>query len=455
MLKENSTIIRRAIIAADLALLFGAFVGAFFVRFQRLPGNRDWEIYGWVALVFIPTLVFNLYRFGFYHRLRFLALRQIVRRLAISFFIAFGLTSALLFLSHATHYSRLLFIYFTGFSLLLVTCGKLGGKLLIDQIRRRGANFRSVLLVGRNPKLKRLQEVFKPGNPYGLKIAGIVNLENENPDQSFSDLLTTTIVDEVYFAIPRKPSGPGIDNYLEQAEAAGKTCKIVLNINENRISKCEFSHLEELPLVILHPFTLDPDQLLIKRLLDLCGGLAGMAFTLIFLPFIAIAIKLDSPGPIFFRQSRVGENGRIFTLYKYRSMYIDAEKQKSGLTRHNEMNGPVFKITADPRITRIGRFLRRTSLDELPQFWNVLRGEMSLVGTRPPTLDEVEKYDLHHYRRLSIKPGITGLWQVSGRNRIRDFNEIVKLDIKYIDQWSLWLDIKILLKTFHAIWSGK
>jgi lipopolysaccharide/colanic/teichoic acid biosynthesis glycosyltransferase len=180
-----------------------------------------------------------------------------------------------------------------------------------------------------------------------------------------------------------------------------------------------------------------------------------MGLNLLFFPLIATAIKIDSPGPIFFRQQRIGENGRPFFLYKYRSMYINAETRKAELDHQNEMNGPVFKIENDPRITRVGRFLRRFSIDELPQFWNVLRGEMSLVGTRPPTPDEVEKYALHHYRRLSIKPGITGLWQVSGRNRINDFNEIVKLDVQYIDQWSLWLDCKIILKTFKAIRSGK
>ena len=213
----------------------------------------------------------------------------------------------------------------------------------------------------------------------------------------------------------------------------------------------EFFRLGALPGLIFYSKPLDPDLLFIKRFLDIVGALAGLAFTAMLFPFIAIAIKLDSPGPIFFAQERVGLNGRRFKLYKFRSMYKDAERRKKELLAQNELNGPVFKLANDPRITRVGRFLRRTSLDELPQFWNVLKGDMSLVGTRPPTPDEVEKYNAKHYRRISIRPGITGLWQVSGRNRIKDFEEIVALDVKYISEWSLWLDIKILLKTIVVL----
>jgi lipopolysaccharide/colanic/teichoic acid biosynthesis glycosyltransferase len=164
-----------------------------------------------------------------------------------------------------------------------------------------------------------------------------------------------------------------------------------------------------------------------------------------------LAIRLESPGPIFFGQTRVGENGRKFTCWKFRSMYLDAEERKRELLHLNEMGGAIFKIRDDPRVTRVGKFLRKTSLDELPQFWNVLRGEMSLVGTRPPTPDEVEKYENWQRRRISIKPGLTGLWQVSGRNSISDFNEVVRLDLKYIDGWSLGLDIKLLLKTLKVV----
>jgi lipopolysaccharide/colanic/teichoic acid biosynthesis glycosyltransferase len=172
-------------------------------------------------------------------------------------------------------------------------------------------------------------------------------------------------------------------------------------------------------------------------------------------PIIGLAIKLDSPGPVLFKQKRVGQNGRIFHLCKFRSMYIDAEEQKEHLSAQNEMQGAMFKIQHDPRVTRVGKWLRKTSLDEFPQFVNVLKGEMSLVGTRPPTPDEVERYRPEHLRRISAKPGITGLWQISGRNKITDFEQVVELDCKYLDRWRFYDDIKILLRTVYVVMQRK
>jgi hypothetical protein len=345
MLKEHSTIIRRTVICADLTLLVGAFIGAFILRFQRLPEVSDWRNYGWVTLIFIPTLLFNFYRTGLYHRLRYLSVTQIIKRLSLAFTFAFALATAALFLSHATGYSRLLLLYFTGFSILIQIITKIAGKVFIDRIRIHGINFRSVLLAGRGQNLKRLEEIFQPGNPYGLKVAGVVDIESNTPNTSFSKLLVDNVIDAVYFTVPRTPAGPSIDLYLEQAEAAGKTCKIILNINENRLSKCEFSRLEDLPLVVLHPVTLDPDQILIKRGLDLIGALVGIIINICLFPFIALAIKIDSSGPILFQQTRVGENGRIFKLYKYRSMHQNAESRKDDLLAQNELNGAVLKVS--------------------------------------------------------------------------------------------------------------
>lgn len=205
-------------------------------------------------------------------------------------------------------------------------------------------------------------------------------------------------------------------------------------------------------------------EIFLKRAMDFIGGLFGCIITAMIWLIIAPIIKAQSPGPVFFRQKRVGKNGKVFTMYKFRSMYLDAEEQKKDVASSNRVNdGMMFKIDFDPRIignvqqpdgTRkrgIGDFIRRTSIDEFPQFFNVLRGDMSLVGTRPPTLDEWVKYDLHHRARLAIKPGITGLWQVSGRSKITDFEEVVALDTKYINEWSLGLDIKILLKTVGVV----
>ena len=175
---------------------------------------------------------------------------------------------------------------------------------------------------------------------------------------------------------------------------------------------------------------------------------------LIAMIFVVPAIKLESKGPVFFKQKRVGKNGRYFYVYKFRSMYQDAEERKKELLSQNEMQGLMFKMKDDPRITKVGKFIRKTSIDELPQFINVLMGDMSLVGTRPPTVNEFKQYEGHHKRRLSMKPGITGMWQAYGRSTVTDFEEIVAMDLDYIDHWSLGLDFKILLRTVKAVFEG-
>lgn len=204
-------------------------------------------------------------------------------------------------------------------------------------------------------------------------------------------------------------------------------------------------------------------QIAVKRLMDIAGALVGLILTGIIYIFVAPAIKHASPGPVFFVQERIGKNGRSFKMYKFRSMYLDAEERLKDLMDQNEMQGLMFKVENDPRIIGsekgagkgIGNFIRRTSLDEFPQFWNVLKGDMSLVGTRPPTVAEYEKYALHHKIRLSMKPGITGLWQISGRNQITDFEKVVELDAEYIENWSLVLDLKILFTTIGVVLSRK
>lgn len=196
-----------------------------------------------------------------------------------------------------------------------------------------------------------------------------------------------------------------------------------------------------------HPST----QSLIKRFIDIVGSLVGLAFLgIIFIP-IAIAIKLDSPGPVFYSQERYGLRGQPFKILKFRSMVVNADALKAKIA--NEANGLIFKNQRDPRVTRVGGFLRKTSLDELPQLWNVLIGEMSLVGTRPPTADEVMHYQQHHWRRLDVKPGLTGEWQVSGRSNVKDFEQIVALDLRYQNRWHPGYDLLIILKTFYVVFA--
>lgn len=215
----------------------------------------------------------------------------------------------------------------------------------------------------------------------------------------------------------------------------------------------EVRYLSDIPLLSLTPEQPRIRRQLEKRIMDIVGGIVGCIITLILMIFVGIPIMIESPGPMFFKQDRVGKNGRIFKMYKFRSMYKDAEARKAELMDQNEMDGFMFKMTDDPRITKIGKFIRKTSIDEFPQFINVLKGDMSLVGTRPPTVDEYKQYSSYHKRRLSIKPGVTGLWQISGRSDITDFEEVVRLDCEYIDTWNLGLDIKIIFKTIGVLFS--
>lgn len=281
---------------------------------------------------------------------------------------------------------------------------------------------------------------------------------------NFMEWLRREAVDEVYIDLPMD-SGRSLMPYLKELESMGVTINLALPILERYGAKKtddwkpqisdSLSHCAGSPVITMNGTHMSITDEILKRCLDIAGALVGCVLALIAMALIAIPLKLESPGPLLFKQKRVGLNGRIFNIYKIRSMYVDAEARKAELMKHNEMNGFMFKMENDPRITRVGRFIRKTSLDELPQFFNVLMGDMSLVGTRPPTLDEYEHYKSHHKRRLSMKPGITGLWQVSGRSEIEDFEEVVRLDVQYIDEWSLWLDIKLLLRTVAVVFSRR
>jgi len=246
-----------------------------------------------------------------------------------------------------------------------------------------------------------------------------------------------------------------VENVIKACELEGVEVWLVADFFTTQLSRTTFDELFGKPLLI---FSTTPEaswQSVLKQVLDVVGAaLLLLFFAPVFLA-VAIAIRVSSPGPVFFRQQRSGINGQPFRLYKFRTMVTNAEQFKHELEAMNEMRGPVFKVTNDPRVTRVGKFLRRYSLDELPQLWNVLRGDMSLVGPRPLPVDEVKRFnDFAHRRRLSVKPGLTCLWQISGRNQISDFKDWVRLDLEYIDNWSIWLDIKILFKTIPAVFAG-
>jgi exopolysaccharide biosynthesis polyprenyl glycosylphosphotransferase len=245
------------------------------------------------------------------------------------------------------------------------------------------------------------------------------------------------------------------EQLLNQLVDAGLTVHVTLPQFSQSIRNKQIHSVGNVTMVTSSMNLVPQWKLAVKRIIDIVGALVGLLFTGIACIIFAPIIKHQSPGPLFFAQERVGRNGRTFKIYKFRTMYPDAEERKKELMAQNKMQGLMFKMDNDPRIFPIGHFLRKASIDELPQFLNVLKGDMSLVGTRPPTMDEYKQYDMHHLKRLAAKPGLTGMWQASGRSDITDFEEVVRLDAYYIENWKLSLDFKLILKTIRVVFSAK
>jgi exopolysaccharide biosynthesis polyprenyl glycosylphosphotransferase len=314
---------------------------------------------------------------------------------------------------------------------------------------------RRFILIATGGEMARLRRELKERADPTVEIVAELSLE-EVPVQQLAHMLHEHSVNGVIISARH--------TYFEQVENAIKTCELegveawlVADFFGTQISHAHFDELLGYPLLVFRTTPETSWQGVVKQLMDFFGALLLLVLLIVIpvIPLIALAIKLTSPGPVFFRQQRSGLNGSPFTLYKFRTMVTNAEQFKHELEAMNEMSGPVFKVTNDPRVTPIGKFLRKYSLDELPQLYNVLRTEMSLVGPRPLPVDEVKRFEnLAHRRRLSVKPGLTCLWQISGRNQISDFKNWVRLDLEYIDNWSLWLDLKILIRTIPAVLIG-
>ena len=275
-------------------------------------------------------------------------------------------------------------------------------------------------------------------------------------EEAYLDYATTHVVDEVFIHVDAiQKQEDFLKKMILEFEKMGVVVALNLDLFDLGLSgEKRIDNLEQYHVVAFTSRLFDYRMVVLKRLMDIVGALAGLAITLVVGIVLAPFLLLESPGPLIFKQKRVGVNGRIFDFYKFRSMYADAEERKKELMKQNEMHGLMFKMENDPRITKVGAFIRKTSIDELPQFWNVLKGDMSLVGTRPPTVDEYEQYNYSQKRRISFRPGITGLWQISGRSDITDFDDVVKLDLEYIDNWSLFLDVKIIFKTIGVVFRG-
>lgn len=396
----------------------------------------------------------NIFKRGYYIELVAVFKYNVVLIVLLGFFLYVS--------KMAVDFSRLVFVYFFFYNIILTYLGHLVLKKYFTNVYRTSSSSNKMFVITSTSHAENILKKITASTEWSFEVTGIALIDEERTGKNVLNIpviangtnlfeqFKTKVVDEVFIHLPDY-SKEKIEELIIKFESMGITVHVNIDYFNNVMAHKTTENFAGFTVLSYEASTFDYRRLFVKRIMDICGAVIGLAITLLLTPFIALAIKLDSKGPIFFAQTRVGKNGRYFKLYKFRSMYMDAEAKKEELMAQNEMDGPMFKVAHDPRITKTGAFLRKTSLDELPQFYNILIGNMSLVGTRPPTVDEFNQYDLYYRRRLSIKPGLTGLWQVSGRSDITDFKEVVKLDLEYIDNWSLTSDIRILLMTVWVV----
>jgi len=371
---------------------------------------------------------------------------------------------AIFFFYQPYYYSRLLLVYAAVFIVALLSLLRLCRSLILQWLRKRGIAVKRVLIVGAGEVGRRVMRNILAQPNLGYQVVGFVD---DNPEKGHSnigrfkglgsidnlpDIIRREAVEEVIITLPwmyhRK-----ILSIMAQCEQQRVQAKIVPDLFQMSLSHMAVDDLSGIPLISVREISFGRWEHVLKRTLDLVVASVCLVLFAPLMCLIALAIKLDSPGPVLFKQVRVGKDGKEFVMYKFRSMKEGAEEELEELRKFNEADGPIFKIKDDPRCTRVGRFLRRTSLDELPQLYNVLRGEMSIVGPRPPLPSEVAQYREWHRKRLEVSPGMTGLWQVSGRSHL-SFDEMVLLDLYYIENWSPLLDLKILLRTIPKVIFG-
>jgi len=419
--------------------------------FHAPPWDSPFDDYEWLYVVLILASPFILEGQGFYKR-PFSCSRATTLWLLFKgcFFITLGLITGL-FLLRLT-IARWIAIWFGGISFLLVwgkeELVRLARKSKVAQAQYR----RRFILAGARDELVRVRRELA-GTHDEIEIVGQLNFE-EGSVSRLVEMLHEMAVNGVIVSARRA--------YFEPVEAVVRACELegvevwlMADFFKTQISRTSFDEWLGKPVMIFRSAPETSWQGVLKQVLDYVLALGLLIVLAPVLTLLALVIKFTSPGPVLFRQQRSGLNGRPFTMFKFRTMVTNAEQLKHELAALNEMSGPVFKVTNDPRITPVGKFLRKFSLDEFPQLFNVLRGEMSLVGPRPLPVDEVERFDdVAHRRRLSVKPGLTCLWQVSGRNHVADFGEWVRLDLEYIDNWSLWLDLAILCRTVPVVVMG-
>jgi exopolysaccharide biosynthesis polyprenyl glycosylphosphotransferase len=442
------------------ALLFAASFGLAYIlranehiiKLLKLAAPSPFESFQWLFITVIIAAPLVLEAQGFYNRPILCSRRAIWWPLFKGCLLTtVGLVLAVYFFRLTLARPVMIWFGFISFGIVYLkeelTLLIYKSKLAQAQYRRR------FILAGTGDEIALMRKALKEQTDEGIDVVGEWNLG----DASLQHLVQMLHESSAYGVIFSAKHA-----YFEQAEAVIKACELegveawlIADFFGTQISRTTFDEFLGRPLLVFRSTPETSWQSVVKQIMDFIGALLLLLVLALPLALVAVLIKLTSPGPVLFRQQRSGLNGTPFTIYKFRTMVTNAEQLKHELEAMNEMRGPVFKVSKDPRITPIGKLLRRFSIDEFPQLFNVLRGEMSLVGPRPLPVDEVKQFnDFSHRRRLSVKPGLTCLWQIKGRNEIAEFRDWVRLDLEYIDNWSLWLDLKILLRTVPAVLAG-
>ncbi len=467
MLRQRARAVSAGLRVLDLAVLAAALPLAHALRaglegapFPPIPALAHHLPWLGLALLLWPALARMA---GAYGQYRTRSQRDEVVRLAHATGALLLVLAAASFLRQDRQLSRALLVLWHALALGLLAGSRVALRSAAREARRRGYNTRAFAVVGTGPLARTMRARLLARPELGFTFAGFV-LEDDTSRRSLPGPVLGR-ADELAAVLERRPIdlvvlAVGRDRLAELADAVsvcqeqGVTVKIGLDLFPEHAARLTVEELEGIPVLSYASTPQEVLPLLVKRAFDVTASALALAVLSPFLLGVALLVRLEGRGPVLFRQRRVGLHGREFTLYKFRSMRVGAEAERARLLARNEMDGPVFKLRDDPRVTRVGRVLRRTSVDELPQLWNVLRGEMSLVGPRPPLPDEVRRYERWQRRRLSVKPGLTCTWQVSGRSEV-GFRRWMELDLAYIDGWSLWGDVRIVLQTIPAVLRGR
>ncbi|MFH1620161.1 MAG: sugar transferase [bacterium] len=457
MLREYKKLLDGLHIAATGCLIVAVYVVLHWLMRDRPAPLRPLHEYLPAIGIFTSVVLFSLYQRKF-STLNPLTMPVSLLR-ELGFCYTFGLLGYVFaaYTFKMPHLSRMYMFGSMAWSFLIALAWHTAAYAFYSWMHSRGWNIKRALLAGDSVSLTEVERTIRENSALGLRIGGILNMETAGDRETSSDaigrMLGSTVVDCAIFTAYRQ--NPALTERLMLAcQERGIEIWLKPDFIHQEVVFSRIDYLHDIPMFVFSLCPREGAAILFKRLIDILA--AGVLLMIAAVPMLIIAmlIRWTSRGPALFSQPRIGLNGRKFLMYKFRSMYEGTQNDKIARQLQNEHKGPVFKMAADPRITPVGRILRKYSLDELPQLLNVLTGNMSLVGPRPPLPEEVSRYEGWQRRRLSMRPGITGLWQVGGRNSLADFNDWVKLDLDYIDDWSLWLDLKILFMTIPAVIRG-